>query len=60
MTHTPGPWRVDNGAKYMLEALLRISTLSTERDAEKALRSIQMICRAIIIRVRGGAAQCGR
>ena len=40
-------------APDMLEALQSISTLSTEEDAEKALRSIQMICRAIITRVRG-------
>lgn len=40
-------------APDMLEALQSISTLSTEEDAEMALGSIQMICRAIIAKAKG-------
>jgi hypothetical protein len=40
-------------APDMLEALQSISTLSTKKDAEMALGTIQMICRAIIAKAKG-------
>ena len=40
-------------APDMLEALQSISTLSKEEDAEMALGTIQMICRAIIAKAKG-------
>lgn len=43
-------------APDMLAALQAIAATSTEEDAETALGSIQMICRTIITKAKGGAA----
>jgi hypothetical protein len=43
-------------APDMLAALQAIAATSTEEDAETALGSIQMICRDIIAKAKGGAA----
>jgi hypothetical protein len=40
-------------APDMLKALQNISTLSTEENAEMALGTIQMICRAMIAKAKG-------
>jgi hypothetical protein len=43
-------------APDMLAALQAIAATSTEEDAETALGSVQMICRAIIAKAKGGEA----
>jgi hypothetical protein len=48
--------RLIAAAPDMLAALQAIAATSTEEDAETALGSIQMICRAIITKAKGGAA----
>jgi hypothetical protein len=48
--------RLIAAAPDMLAALQAIAASSTEEDAETALGSIQMICRAIITKAKGSAA----